>query len=79
MKHIGVFTPRDAGWIEPGSPGHNEAISPSKVAAILGLSRWESPYRLCHRMKGIVPPEPPKDAFDLGPDIEPFAANRWRR
>lgn len=54
-------------------------ISPSKVGAILGLSRRESPYRLWHRMRGLVPPEAPKDAFDLGRDVEPFAANRWRR
>lgn len=79
IKHLGVFTPRDAGWIAPGSDVHRMMISPSKVGAILGLSRWESPYRLWHRMKGITPAEPPKDAFDLGHDIEPFAANRWRR
>lgn len=79
MKHIAVYTKRDPGFIKPGSEEHSQMISPSKVAAILGLSRWESPYRLWHRMKGIVPPEPPKDAFDLGHDIEPFAANRWRR
>ncbi|MCV7255641.1 YqaJ viral recombinase family protein [Mycobacterium hackensackense] len=54
-------------------------ISPSKVGAILGLSRWESPFRLWHRMKGITPDEPPKDAFDLGHDIEALAARRWRR
>jgi predicted phage-related endonuclease len=76
---IAVNTPRDPGWIAPGSEQHNAMISPSKIGAILGLSRWESPYRLWHRMKGLVPPEPPKDAFDLGHDIEPFAANRWRR
>lgn len=79
MKHIGVFTPRDREWIAPGSEQHAQHISPSKVAAILGLSRWESPFGLWHRMKGLCPPEPPKDAFDLGHDIEPFAANRWRR
>lgn len=79
IKHIAVNTPRDAGWIEPGSREHRSMISPSKVGAIMGLSRWESPFRLWHRMKGITPDEPPKDAFDLGHDVEPFAANRWRR
>ncbi|MBU8832452.1 YqaJ viral recombinase family protein [Mycolicibacterium goodii] len=54
-------------------------ISPSKVGAILGLSRWESPYSLWCRMKGLIPADEPKDAYDLGHDIEPFAANRWRR
>lgn len=79
IRHIGVYTPRDPGFIKPGSEQHSRMISPSKVGAILGLSRWESPYRLYHRMKGLVPAEPPKDAFDLGHDVEPFAANRWRR
>jgi hypothetical protein len=79
IRHDGVYTPRDPEWIAPGSDEHRQMISPSKVAAILGLSRWESPYGLWHRMKGLVPPEAPKDAFDLGHDIEPFAANRWRR
>lgn len=76
---IAVNRPGDAGWIAPGSEAHSRMISPSKVGAILGLSRWESPYRLWHRMKGLTPPEPPKDAFDLGHDVEPFAANLWRR
>lgn len=65
--------------IEPGSPEWLSVISPSKVAAILGVSRWESPYRLWHRMKGLVPPEPPKDIFDDGHDAEHLLAARWRR
>lgn len=69
----------EPGFLEPGSPEWSRTITPSKVAAILGLSRWESPYRLWHRMKGIVPPDPPKDAYDIGHDMEPYAANRWMR
>lgn len=72
-------------WLAPGSPAWSAVITPSKVAAILldrdghTLSRWESPFRLWHRMKGTVPGDPPKDAFDIGHDYEPAAANRWRR
>ena len=54
-------------------------VSPSKVGAILGLSRWESPFSLWHRMRGDVPPEEPKDAFDLGHDVESMCDRRWRR
>lgn len=79
IKHIGVYTPRDPEWIAPGSPQHAAMISPSKVAAILGLSRWESPYSLWKRMRGDIPPVAPKDAFDIGHDVEPYAANVWRR
>lgn len=67
------------GYIEPGSSDWAKVITPSKIPAILGLSRFESPYRLWHRVKGIVPPEEPKDAFDIGHDLEPYAANRWLR
>jgi putative phage-type endonuclease len=65
--------------IEPGSAEWQRTITPSKVAAILGVSRWESPYRLWHRMKGLVDPEPPKDIFDAGHDFEPALAAMWKR
>ena len=65
--------------IEPGSPEWQRVITPSKVAAILGVSRWESPYRLWHRLKGLVESEPPKDIFDMGHDFEPAMAAIWRR
>lgn len=67
------------GYIAPGSPEHSQLITPSKVAAILGVSRWESPYRLWHRMKGLLDPEPPKDIFDMGHDFEPAMAAMWKR
>lgn len=68
-----------ADFIAPGSEEWSRLITPSKVAAILGVSRFESKYRLWHRMKGLVDPEPPKDIFDIGHDYEPAAANRWIR
>lgn len=67
------------GFIEPGSPEWAGIITPSKVPAILGLSRYESPFRLWHRMQGIVPPADPSDAFDIGHDMEAYAAARWLR
>lgn len=76
---MNAFVRGQRGFIDPGSPEHSRIITPSKVAAIIGESRWESPFRLWMRMKGLVPPEPPKDAFDIGHDYEPAAANRWRR
>lgn len=76
---IAVNRPGDPGWIAPGSEQHSAMISPSKVAAILGFSRWESPYSLWCRMKGLVEPDEPKDIFDLGHDMEPYIAKRWCR
>lgn len=74
-----VWRKGEAGFLEPGSEEWSRIITPSKVAAILGLSRWESPYRLWWRMKGVVPPDEPKDAYTIGHDMEPYAANRWLR
>lgn len=64
--------------VVPGSAEWLAMITPSKVAAILGVSRWESPYRLWHRMKGVVPPEPPADRFDVGHAMEMALAELWR-
>jgi hypothetical protein len=65
--------------IPAGSPQWQRLISPSKVAAILGVSRFESPYRLWHRMKGLVDPPPPSDIFDMGHDFEHAMAAIWKR
>ncbi|OCB09338.1 hypothetical protein A5717_26230 [Mycolicibacterium porcinum] len=75
----GTYRPGQRGFIEPGTPEWLSFITPSKVAAILGVSRWESAYRLWHRMKGITAPDEPKDIFDIGHDWEPAGANRWKR
>ncbi|YCU56695.1 hypothetical protein ACRYGV_18125 [Mycobacteroides abscessus] len=75
----GIYTKRDPEFLQPGSAQWSKVITPSKVAAILGVSRYESAYRLWHRMQGLVDPEPPKEVFDIGHDLEAYAANRWRR
>lgn len=79
IRHIGVYTPRDEGWIQPGTEAWRQIITPSKVAAMLGVSRWESPFSLWHRMKGNLPDEPPSDRFDAGHDAEAYASLRWLR
>ena len=56
--------------IQPGSPEWLRIITPSKIAAILGKSRFESPYRLWHRMAGNLPPDPPNDRFTAGHAME---------
>lgn len=79
MTKTNTYRPGQPGFIAPGTAEWLDAITPSKVAAILGVSRWESAYSLWHRMKGITPQEEPKDIFDIGHDYEPAAANRWLR
>lgn len=74
----GVFRPGQPGYIAPGTDEWLQCITPSKVAAILGVSRWESPYSLWHRMNGTLPSGEPKDIYQIGHDYEASAANRWR-
>ncbi len=74
----GIYQPGQPGYIAPGSDAWRQCITPSKVAAILGESRWESPYRLWHRMKGLVDPEPPKDIFAVGHAFELALAELWK-
>lgn len=65
--------------IEVGSPEWLRLITPSKVPVIIGASRFDSPYRLWHRMTGRVQPEPESDRFDMGHDFEPAMRAMWRR
>lgn len=65
--------------IAPGSPEWLRIITPSKVPAILGKSRFESPYRLWHRMRGDLAPEPPADIFTAGHAMERALAYIWKQ
>lgn len=40
--------------LEPGSPEWMSKMTASKVAAVLGLSPWESRFSLWHKMAGLV-------------------------
>lgn len=64
--------------IAPGSPEHMRLITPSKVSAILGVSRFTSPYRMWHQMKGLIDPEPHKDIFAVGHAFEHALAALWK-
>jgi YqaJ-like viral recombinase domain len=64
--------------IEPGSPEWLRLITPSKVAAIAGASRYESPYSLWCRMKGWTDPQAPADRFDVGHAYEWAARELWK-
>lgn len=76
---IAVHEAGSAGFIHPGTPAWQKMITPSKAAAILGESRWESQYSLWNRMKGYLPDEEPNDRFDAGHDAEFYGAVRWQR
>lgn len=63
---------------QPGSEEWLRLITPSKVAAIVGVSRWESAYSLWMRMKGRIPDEAEQDKFQVGHAWEPTARELWK-
>ena len=62
--------------LEPGSAGWYQFMTASKVAAAMGLSPYESPFSLWHRMAGLIPPEPEDDQKRRGHYLEP-AIRAW--
>lgn len=63
---------------EPNSPEWHETratgIGASDVAAIVGLSPWQSAFHLWHVRKGNLPAEPDKPQFKWGHLLEPVIA-----
>lgn len=68
--------------IAPGSPEWLQAISPSKVPVILGVSRFQSQFSLWHEMAGLIPYEPAtgakRDMYNAGHAFEAALAALWR-
>lgn len=63
--------------IEPGSAQWQRVITPSKVPAILGVSKFDSPFRCWHRMAGNLEPEPDNQRFRLGHALEHALHYMW--
>lgn len=62
----------------PGSPEWLRTISASKVAAILGVSTWDSPRSMWHKMRGEVPNEEATKVQARGHYLEPAILAWWR-
>ena len=57
-----IIKPKDrAEWLKAREGG----IGASEVAAVVGLSKWDSPYSLFLRKTGQVPPIEENDAMRL--------------
>jgi putative phage-type endonuclease len=57
--------------LEPGSAEWFRFMTASKVAAVLGVSKYESPRSLWHKMRAEVPPEPATKVQSRGHYLEP--------
>lgn len=53
------------------------AITSSRIAAVLGLSPWESPFSLWHRMAGLVDEQPVNDLMHWGAKLEPLILDEY--
>lgn len=62
--------------LEPGSPEWVREMTASKVAAVLGLSPWQSPFSLWYEMAGAVEHAGPTKAMTRGHYLEDAVA-RW--
>lgn len=62
----------------PGSPAWARKITASKVAAILGLSPYDSPLSCWHKMQGNVPLEQETEDHRRGHYAEPAIIAWWR-
>lgn len=64
--------------LEPGSPEWRRTVTASKVAAIIGVSPWDSPLSMWHSMRGDVADEPRSSAaLDRGNLLENAVINWW--
>lgn len=61
----------DPEWLELRRPG----VTASEIAVILGLSRWDSPWALWHRKRGLIGDEPDTEDAAWGRRLEPVIAD----
>lgn len=65
--------------LTPGSATWASRVSPSKLAAILGISPWDSQRSMWHKMRGEVPWEKETPAMERGTLCEPAVLAWWRK
>jgi putative phage-type endonuclease len=63
------------------SPEWHEArrsrLGGSEIAAVLGLSPWQSPFSLWHKKAGLIAPDPPTRFTEWGTRLEPVVAAKF--
>ena len=63
--------------MKPGSPEWSRIVTASKVAAILGLSPWDSPRATWHLMRGELDPKPETRPMRRGNMLENAILDWW--
>lgn len=63
----------EADWLAERRQG----VTASEIAALLGISPYESPFSLYWRKRGDIPDQLDNDAMSLGRHLEPWIADRF--
>lgn len=83
MTTTAVPAPTVLGWFEPGTDAWHAArangIGGSEIAAVLGLSPYESRFSLWHRKKGLIGPVEESEEMYWGKEHEPAICRRFAR
>jgi putative phage-type endonuclease len=70
---LGTFEVASPEWHAARADG----IGGSEIAAVLGLSRFESRFSLWHRKAGRIPPEVENNEMDAGKRLEPVICQKF--
>ena len=65
--------------LEAGSDAWARMITASKIPGIYGQSKFSSPTKEFHALRGEIPPDPDNTAMELGRDFEPIILARFFR
>lgn len=66
-RYIGTWPAGSPEWHAARRPG----VTGSEIAAVLGLSKWESPFSLWHRKRGLAAQQPENEEMKWGKLLEP--------
>lgn len=69
--------PHDANLSPEWHTARREGVSASEIAAVLGLSPWESPYSLWHRKAGTLGPQDENPSMRWGRRLEDAIADEY--
>lgn len=73
---LGQFTPGTPEWTAART---GPVITATRIAAVLGMSPWESRFSLYHRLRGEVTDEVTvSPEMEWGTRLEPAVAQRWQ-
>jgi putative phage-type endonuclease len=70
---LGAFTVGSPEWHAARAGG----LGGSEIAAVLGLSPWESPFSLWHRKAGHLPPTNANNEMEWGTRLEPAILRKF--